>query len=210
MATPRYVIQNEVGHTLGRFETLQEVNYYIDSHMLRLVDRQRVAIPPPVEFTTPNWDYPSEMLQIDYCEVFTVRESTSQNPLDIWAEMAHRTNEILSRRWDFGLEEKPRPNNEEIEKAHKLLLECLNEQEKEELESFKTITINTKIGMFRIMTERFDSPIPPAFNAIYKGKRYCAVLKEEDENYPRADHFIAQILLIRTDPKKFLASANKE
>ena len=208
MAAIRYIVQTERGNTLAQFVTAHELESYIYSRQLQIVARQRMAEMPSIDFSAINYgEYPSAMAQLEYDEVYIVRDAREYLIRSDFAEFERRA--MIMGNWSmYPNEKEPSPNKEEIEKAHKLLLDCLNEQEKEELESFETVTIHTEIGLFRIKMENFWHSIPPSFNAIYKGKRYCAVIKES-EKYPRADHFIAQILLIRTDPKKFLALANK-
>ena len=202
----RYVVQTVDGMELERFESAQELTDYIDSRMLRVVERQRIAIPPAIEFNTQNWEYSSEMIQMDYYEILTVQDSPIRRQLNVWNEIER--DMLIRGNWDFPIL-KPSPNEKEIKKARKLLLECLNEQEKEELENFNTVTVNTKIGMFRINMNDLDDPTAPVFNVIYKGHRYCAVLNEDNNRYPGADHFVAQFLLIKNNPKKFLRTANK-
>ena len=208
MAAIGYIVQTERGNTLAQFATAHELESYIYSRQLQIVARQRMAkMPSSIGFSAINWrEYPLEMQEIEYDEVYIVRNAWEYLIRSDFAEFERRA--MIMGNSTIYPDEKVSLDKEEKEKAHKLLLDCLNEQEKEELESFETVTIHTEIGLFRIKMENFWHSIPPSFNAIYKGKRYCAVIKES-EKYPRADHFIAQILLIRTDPKKFLALANK-
>lgn len=209
MAIVRYVVQTEEGRTLGQFPSLAEMNEYLAPRALRVVGTQRYARPSPVWNTVNDGEYPPRMPEMDYDDIYIVRDQYEEYRRHIGIDLAEINERMVMGRWAaFPSYEGWKINKEEMEKAHQLLLECLSDKEKEELESFRTITIDTEIGLFRIKMENFEMQSPPAFNAVYKGIKYCAVLKDT-EHYPRADHFIAQILLIRTDPRKFLSLANK-
>jgi hypothetical protein len=109
------------------------------------------------------------------------------------------------------------------EKALQLFMECLNENELKEFKNLGTVTIWSKIGVFRIdasaASTPFDSSMPPTYN-VYSGKNvYCVNVatpsprtdgqnEVQTVNYPYYDHILAQMLVLKTDPKKFLAVAN--
>lgn len=99
-----------------------------------------------------------------------------------------------------------------IQKSRELLLNSLTKDERLEMESFETVTIITPTGIFRVdcedYREDFYGETTPSYNVKYKRKEYCLVIDETEHKFPYADHLLNQILLIKTNPKKFLKIAN--
>jgi len=93
-------------------------------------------------------------------------------------------------------------------KARELFMECLTESELEEFKNFSTVTIRTKIGLFRveIQDDEFGHGDPPAYNVIHNDNRCCAILGSG--GIPRYDHYLMQVLLIKSNPSRFVEEAN--
>ena len=110
------------------------------------------------------------------------------------------------------------------EKALKLFMECLNEQELNEFKTFSTVTVWSKIGVFRIDAstdgQPFGGNMPPTYNVFSGEHVYCVNVSTpsprtdgqnvvQSTNFPFYDHILAQMLVLKTNPKKFVEIANK-
>jgi hypothetical protein len=109
-------------------------------------------------------------------------------------------------------EEKRRQEiNESLQRAESRLNGCLTTQEAVELSQLGTITIDTPLGLFRIGVagKGFSAP---SFNVLHKGRNCCLVIKERGMmlELPHYDHIAMQVLLIKTNPTKFLQEANQQ
>lgn len=110
---------------------------------------------------------------------------------------------------------------EAAKKALSLFISCLTEQEKKEFESQGTITIWNKLGVFRIEVTKSESvtgqKMPPTYNVHANDQTYCLNVGTQRDNssnsacnFPYYDHILAQMLLLKTDPIKFINVANKK
>jgi hypothetical protein len=111
----------------------------------------------------------------------------------------------------------PYPDSSAKAKAHKALLDVLSKEERAEYEAFGTITIHTEYGAFRVDAEKDEmgGGGPPVYNVMTAGERMCFNVGQQTgansaHIYPRYDHIVAQVLMIKSDPKKFMKVANKK
>jgi hypothetical protein len=102
------------------------------------------------------------------------------------------------------------------EKALNLFLSCLSASELDEFKSFSTVTVWTKIGVFRIDAACDNEPAfmaPPTYNVYSGNDVYCLNVGSNSttphSDYPLYDHILAQILFLKTNPRKFIEVANQ-
>lgn len=199
-----------------RFDNMEDVVAFCRYSDLRIAHEERfyIQIPPPYRFVLP----PSENYAIP--ERPTVREQiifyVERLPMpvrvdgDIYNITTYQQRYQIA--WDHAapLSTQNEPDKKVYRKARILFYRCLTLKEREELNQIKTITIETLIGLFRLIIDDADTNDPPAFNVCYRGNKYCLVLTGEDIVYPRNDHYAMQVMMIKSDPKKFLQLANKK
>ncbi len=116
-----------------------------------------------------------------------------------------------------------RQSEQQKKEAHKkaieLLKNILTDDELRELDELDSVTLKTSEGLFRVKIDKGKSG-PPAYNVYHKKQKWCVNLSPREQaaddmqlalnGYPSADHYAMQILLLKTDPKRFMKTANKK
>lgn len=186
----------------------------LDAIRRRLLDMETMALGIPPEMLRPH--------TITAGSAFAMMMGEDQRHLLVDGDWGARPTHPEFRIEARQEMEKTQAQVKAAQKALDLFLSCLTKDEQAEFKSQGTITIWNKLGVFRIEIESPSNTfrgMPPTFNVhagdqvycLNVGVQPCHMPTENDAtHFPYYDHILAQMLLLKTDPIKFINVANKK